>query len=151
MPTPNRKVWNINAVGAHEGQQPVMQELLGCSIVLDHDTNVWEFLGPMPAHKVEAIVPPDADGHAAKAPFNFPRFRSALNGDIEKDWYIQLSTREAARQERVLGYWSNSHYPRVGEFVDGSVPPADPDTFTAQAGVGEGEGEAAAAAGSSNQ
>ena len=155
MPTPtNRRVWQINSVQGNEGQAPAMQELLNCTIVLDRNSNVWGFFGPR--HTLEASVPPRANGRAARPPFNFPKFTSSLDGDLDKDWYIQVVTTQDPLPDKILGYWSNTHYPITGEEpipMPGGNPFADPDTFTAQTSVGDPveEGDQAAAAAASSK
>ena len=138
------KDWKIkNGTMVHGGPNRI--QLVGCSIELDSASNAYEFFGP--AHKLEATVPPDVFGKPAKPPFNFPKFKSPLNGTTHRDWYIQVVTIDHPVHNEVSGYWNNNGYHK--DPVAG-----DPDTFTAQAGVGLGEDEgdeAAAAAAASKQ
>lgn len=132
------KDWNIkNGTMVHGGSNRT--QLVGCSIELDSATNAYEFFGPEPAHKLEATVPPDVFGKPAKPPFNFPKFKSPLNGMVSRDWYLHVSNVDHPVHNEVSGYWSNTRYHK--DPVAG-----DPDTFTAQAGVGLGEGDDTAAA-----
>lgn len=135
------KDWKIeNGTMVHGG--PNKTQLIGCSIKLDPATNAYGFFGP--DDMLEATVAPDAEtGEPAKPPFNFPVFRSSLNGTAPHEWYILVKDLDYPTPDLVDGKWSNKHYPLAGLIPDPDLPPppGNSDTYTAQAGIGVDPGE----------
>ena len=131
--------WEIKPNGIH-GHGPQSQ-LISCTIsqLEDEDGVHYALFGPNGTWR--------ALQHATKFPIRFPQFKAKLNGDHERDWYIEITG--IIPGAGMQGTWGNYHY------VD--PPPrdsdADSDTWTAQAtsGVKGVDDDAVAAAASSKQ
>jgi hypothetical protein len=140
-----KREWFIGPTQVHGA--PPKAQLVGCSIV--RDGNTFEFRGPGPLFQVEATT--SGDGRPPQAPFQFPRFTSALNGTVSRDWYINVTRVDVGPGfSQTDGAWSNVHFPGEARI---DSPDEEPDTWTAQAGTGvgddEGDDEEAASASSS--
>jgi hypothetical protein len=120
------KNWTIRPHGVEGGGMP----LISCKVaelVDDDGTQHYALFGPNGTWRALAEGP---------LPAEFPSFTAQLNGTNECEWYIKIERIDSATGA-MTGTWGHNGYRFSKSEI---VPPADPDTWTAQASSGAGTG-----------